>query len=533
MRVPRFLSERLLEAVLMLAATAFLAQGPAFAVAALATSSTLSSAWGPLAARTVLILGTIFVVGGVLLAAVVGLSRFKRPPAGAMPRLDSRGAFLAASLLALSAAALAASQELAALWRDIIVMLDRAGLFREMEGAGAGSGYVLAPLMAVLYTPILAGLSAAMLVALPVLLAVALAAASPRFRPLFRGAVICCAVLIGAGFVATDLFERVMRAIAPVLQGDADPIAGSVKDELERVAGVLVRSVRAQALILTGHLAWLPFLPKREPHPAPAPERERSPEASPAGGEIATVSEAQAGPAAVLDPNATTERPWRTPPFPRHQGPRPLPASARFARAVALPVFALLGLLMLGIGVADLSRPRAVLTGSSPAPGATLAAPPRTVSLTFSRDLADESSMTVTRTLAADGAEGVSPFAAGVMRSAAIDPRAPRTLQAVFDSTAGEGLYWVTWRAVGTGWSVARHGSFPFRVGTSIPAYHLGSSSRPSREMDVRGRGRRSILAGGIALLLVALVLAAAREGRSAPARARTFPGSVRSRPDP
>jgi hypothetical protein len=119
---------------------------------------------------------------------------------------------------------------------------------------------VFAPLMVLLYTPILLTCAAAALIALPVLLAVALAARSPRVGGLFTGAMVCCAVLVGASLVATDLFERLLVLAEPTLPNDKDPMGAHVAGELQRGAAVLLRAGRAQGMVLLCHLAWLPSM---------------------------------------------------------------------------------------------------------------------------------------------------------------------------------------------------------------------------------------------------------------------------------
>jgi hypothetical protein len=260
-RVLRFLIEGLLQIVYRIAWAAFWAQGLAFVTLALVSLSAGSSPWAIAVRPSALILGAIFVAGGLLLLAVSLKSRVTAAVANPEePAWTSRSALLCASLVALSAAAIVASRELLSLWREIVVLLDRAGLFREIPGGGAGSGLVLAPLMAILYTPIVSALSAAALVALPVLLAIALAAKSPRFDWLFTSTVICCAVLVGAGLVAAGLFERLSTLATPTLLRGGDPTGAQVVEELKRASEVLLRSGRAQALVLLGHLAWLPFM---------------------------------------------------------------------------------------------------------------------------------------------------------------------------------------------------------------------------------------------------------------------------------
>ena len=284
MRVLRFLIEGLFQLVYRIASAAFWAQGLAFATLAFVSLSSGSSRWAVTVRPSALILGAIFVAGGLLLFTTSLKSRASADMAEPdEPAWTSRSALLCASLLALSTAALVASRELLSLWREIVVLLDRAGLWRQIPAGGAGSGFVLAPLMAILYTPIVSALSAAALIALPVLLAIALAARSPRFGQLFTSAVICHAVLVGSSLVATDLFERLSTMAAPTFQSGGDPIGTEVVETLKRCSAVLLRSGQAQALVLLGHLAWLPFMlrgswagasdavgPAREPESEPS-----------------------------------------------------------------------------------------------------------------------------------------------------------------------------------------------------------------------------------------------------------------------
>ena len=263
MAILRVLSEGVLRLLYRAASIAFWAQGVAFGAAAyLALSSQEPAPWVVAARPSVLWLGATFVAGGIALFVITF-----RPRAALADHTEeqavspvARPAIRGVSLLALSVAALVASRELHSLWSEIVVLLERAGLFHELPGGGAGSGLVLAPLMVVLYAPLLSASAATALIVLPVLLAAALAARIPRFTASFVGAMVCCAVLVGAALFAGDLLERMVSLAGPTLRSDRDPIGAHVAAELERGAGVILRAGRAQGMVLLCHLAWLPFL---------------------------------------------------------------------------------------------------------------------------------------------------------------------------------------------------------------------------------------------------------------------------------
>jgi methionine-rich copper-binding protein CopC len=506
--VLRFLSERLLQLVSLVVWAACWAQATGFAGAALITlamsSSRAPSPWGAPTLRASLSLGAIFLVGGTLLFFL----RVRAPAIGqtmeSAERRPARDLLLGGALLALSVAALMASADLLALWREAIGLMDRAGVWREFGSGGPASGLVLLPAFAILYTPTLAGLAALSLISLPLLLAVALVARSPRFRSLFTSAVICSAILVAAALVATDLFHRLAVLSDSALRSRSEPVAVEIAAGWRRAADVLVRAARWQTLILVGHLAWLPLVLRREsrsvmeeaamvpPDPSSPPEFQASPPLLPTPEPmLATAIGAEAG----------------------HFGHSTVSAASplrpqRGVRVLMGAVLLAMGGFMLAISAVDLLRPQARWVASEPEPGATLDSVPHTVSVTFGRKLAAESSLEVIQTLAGgnDPAQP-GPGAGSVALNQRIDPGESRTLRTELTPGSGEGLYWVEWRAVSAGWGVPRRGSYAFRVGTSVPEHHLGERGRPNRETSENQRRRRSILLGGALLVLLGLVL--------------------------
>ena len=163
------------------------------------------------------------------------------------------------------------------------------------------------------------------------------------------------------------------------------------------------------------------------------------------------------------------------------------------------------GSVMLLFGACDLLAPRARYVSSSPEPGAALAAPPASVTISFSDELAPESDIAVASTITLPPSGG--PVYADGKRFTASGPdpgdSRGRTLRADLEPGLPRGLYWVQWRAVAARGKAERLGMFCFGAGMPVPADITRDMPGALGEWDNKRRGRRAALLGGV--LLVAL----------------------------
>jgi methionine-rich copper-binding protein CopC len=161
------------------------------------------------------------------------------------------------------------------------------------------------------------------------------------------------------------------------------------------------------------------------------------------------------------------------------------------------------GCIMLLFGLYDLLTPRARYVNSSPTPGAELAALPASVTVSFSDELALESTIAVTSTITLS-AFGEKVYSDGKKFTAAgPDPSDPqhRTLRAVLEPGLPHGLYWVEWTAVAARGKSKRFGRFCFGVGMPVPPHITRDGASGLWERDYRWRGNRATLLGGVLLI--------------------------------
>jgi methionine-rich copper-binding protein CopC len=405
--------------------------------------------------------------------------------------------------VAVAAAGLLASRESLEAWRVVGIAFDELGVSRTSFG-GQMSGVLYAPIMVFLYVPTLVGLSALALIVMPLLLAAAVATRSQRLGVFFSGTLICCSVLLLAGLLSNGLFAEGATGLSASLSREGDAASREIAQMMGRWPGVLARALQTHMLLLLGLFAAAPFALRRRVE---------------GGGDLAGVPAGDSGPAgpvgapsvsaAVITADPGAAMPASDAPSPRMTLERTFSFGGTFA--VWPLLLGAIGVVMIGLGAGDLLRPRARWVGSDPAPGATVDVSPGTVRVTFDRALSPGSTIAVTRTIAAD------PAAPAVRLEGGIDAADPNALAAPIAADAGEGLYWVSWRAVAGAGGVARRGSFPFRIGTSVPAYHLSDAGTSGRGSDERGRKRRAVLLGGVLLVAIAALSRAARPGRARP----------------
>jgi len=484
--------ERLFLVLFGIARSAFLAQGLALGCALVAVPWSGRQDAPPWLADAV---RSSAMIGATLFAAGILLSLARRLPApraeGAAPPTWPWPWLLGLSLVGLPALAYGGAPELFSLWREILERLAGLGAWDELARSGAYGGIVILPILAALFVPALEAGAAFFLCAAPLGMLPLLRARSRLFRRLFAMLVVCQAGLVIAGLLGADAFSRLSAEAVGAMNAAPDLEVQRMAEELGRARGVLASTAVAFVAPLLGYLVWLAVL--LPPQRAGAFFGAGSIEA-PARAPLATPRERTAVPPTEPTPPrpvALREHPpTGIPPFAtKHR--------ARFALAV-------LGSCLLVFAAADALRSRAAFVSSQPAPGATLAAPPTAVRVSFGRALDPSSSLSMTRTLAHSAAVVEST---PVAISGALDPDDPqqRTLKAE-PAAMPDGLYRVAWHALPASGGVSRHGSFHFAVGMPVPESLLGSE-RSLHERDAGERGRRHTVIGGALLIALGALL--------------------------
>jgi methionine-rich copper-binding protein CopC len=161
------------------------------------------------------------------------------------------------------------------------------------------------------------------------------------------------------------------------------------------------------------------------------------------------------------------------------------------------------GAIMLLFGVWQLLAPRARYVSSSPQPGSILTESPRSVTVTFSDELAPESKISVASTITLSPS-GETIYGDGKRYTAqGPDPEDPqrRTLRVDLGSELTHGLYWVQWTTVARRGYAQRSGRLCYAVGMRIPAHLTRDLPGGLYERDYRKRRRRAALIGGVVLL--------------------------------
>ena len=486
MPVARIAAEQLLLFLFRTAGLAFLAAalatGGAF-VAVLPLQGPDAPQWlGVLARASLAMAGTFLATGALVFAA--------RPPSataagggGGRPGRNAAG-LLALSLVALPALSFARARELTALWREILVLLERVGFWNAFEGGGMNSGLVLLPVLAALVVPALEAAAAFFLIAVPPGLLALLATRSPLLPRTFAMLAACQAGLVLASLIGADAFSRLATDVIALMSADRDAGLMDAIETLRRAEVALASTARGFVAPAVGYVLWVPvLLLRRQAVEATAPPPPIVP--------------AVAAPIAPPGPGLRLERaPYDAAPF----------VPPRLARSALVA----LGVLMLAFFAAEQLRSRARYESSEPALGATLASAPAAVRVSFGGALDPSSQLWVDRTAPGEAASRV-----GV--SSGLDPDDPerKTLRAELSGRAA-GRHHVSWSAVpAAGGGVPRPGSFTFEVGRS------GSGPAPGgvQERDSGRRGRRSVAVGAVLLIALGAILPAlagvhARAGR-------------------
>lgn len=296
MRYARLAVEILLRLLLWATRLAFLAAGLATLGPALLLSSSFmgdgTSAWLVALARPTLAMGVVFLAAAVLLFVIPWLLRgvpraapeAAAAPGPAAPAAGGGWQWLAGPvMLGLAGGAVLVSGRLLRLWGEIAVYLERAGVWREVQHGGELSGLIFAPLLFVLAAPLLGAAAAVFLGAVPLLLVALFAARSPHFRPGYAMTVVCQVALVAGSLLAAEAFAGLVQEAASFPDSQADPEAGRLIADLERMRDVVRATGRDHAWLAAGYALLLPLvLVSRPGAKAPAPGGEAPGSAAPA-----------------------------------------------------------------------------------------------------------------------------------------------------------------------------------------------------------------------------------------------------------
>jgi hypothetical protein len=146
------------------------------------------------------------------------------------------------------------------------------------------------------------------------------------------------------------------------------------------------------------------------------------------------------------------------------------------------------GLILSFFGLNEIFTTRAHFITSNPIPGISLYAPLTAVTVTFSDELAPESTISVVTTVTLKPSGDLS-YSGGekVSTSSAIDIYDPkhRTLKAILMLEPPNGLYRVDWTAIAAKNKAGRFGSYYYAAGMAIPDHILREGKNSLHEEDI------------------------------------------------
>jgi methionine-rich copper-binding protein CopC len=146
------------------------------------------------------------------------------------------------------------------------------------------------------------------------------------------------------------------------------------------------------------------------------------------------------------------------------------------------------GLILSLLGLNEIFTSRAHFITSNPEPGKSLYAPLTAVTVTFSDELAPESTISIVTTVTLKPSGDLS-YSGGekVSTSSAIDIYDPkhRTLKAILMLEPPNGLYRVDWTAIAAKNKAGRFGSYYYAAGMAIPDHILKEGKNSLQEEDI------------------------------------------------
>jgi len=179
---------------------------------------------------------------------------------------------MAVCLGAQAALALVASQPILSLWQDAIPALQQAGVFQPAASNTSMSGVVLAPVVAVMFVPIVESAAALSQLVGPILLLLLFLTKSRAFPRSFVLAALLEAGLVAVAFVATNAFavmaERLL-ALTATNAGNTPPELHQALAGLRRIQAVIGPTARTLGWLVLPVVLWIPaFVFSRQVEPA-------------------------------------------------------------------------------------------------------------------------------------------------------------------------------------------------------------------------------------------------------------------------
>lgn len=169
-----------------------------------------------------------------------------------------------------------------------------------------------------------------------------------------------------------------------------------------------------------------------------------------------------------------------------------------------------LGIIMSLFGLNDIFTPRAHFISSNPEPGKSLYAAPTAVTVTFSDELAPESTISVVTTVTLKPTGDLS-YSGGekVSTSSAIDiyDAQHRSLKAILMLELPNGLYRVDWTAIAAKNKAGRFGSYYYAAGMAVPDHIMSEGKNSLQEEDINYFDERNLpesaVFAGLLLVLI------------------------------
>ena len=482
-RVPLF--DRLLLWLFGAARNLFILQGLAFGCASAATFAWTRSSMSPRMARSLVVaalMSGVFVAAGVLLSWMRSWmptrDRWSDPAESVWPTR------LAGSLVLIAALTVGASVGLPGLWRQIVAQLSAIEFWEGLTTPSQFGGIIMLPILLSLCVPLLVTIAALFSLAFPLVLLARLRSRPLMFPRLMSMGAVCQSALVATGWLATRLMRELSQVAATTMAKAPDEDVRQLADQLTAAVGTLTTTATTLVVPAAALVGWAVFL---RPSSNPAGQFGR-----------------EAAPGSVEQPNLETN--YKEEPFVAFSAEAVEPVRSTWVWPGGYGGWALIGLgvLMLLFAVMDGLRSRPGYVTSTPVAGASLAAAPPAIRVTFGDALDSASTLSLVYLPVVASANDISRDVRVTSRLASSDAER-RTLEVV-PPRLGKGVYLVRWVAYPESGGVTRHGSFAFGIGVPVPPDGNGVTYSLS-ERGSSDRGRRfTMLSGGLLLALGALV---------------------------
>ena len=327
------------------------------------------------------------------------------------------------------------------MWGQILAQLSAIEFWSGLRTPTLFSAIVTLPILLALFVPLLVTFAALFSFAFPLVLLARLRSRPLMFPRLMSMGAVCQSALVATGWLATRLMRELSQVAAMTMTQAPDEDVRQLADQLTAAVGTLTITATMLVVPAAALVGWAVFL-----RPS-----------SNAAGQFGR----EAAPGTVERPNL--EANYKEEPFVAFSAEAGEPVRSARAWPGGYGGWALIGLgvLILLFAVMDNLRPRLGYITSTPAVGATLAAAPPAIRVTFSGALHSASTLSLVYVPVVPSVDDISHDVRVTSRLAASDTD-HQTLE-VIPPRLGKGLYLVRWVAHPARGGVTRHGSFVFR----------------------------------------------------------------------